>query len=101
MFDLKPTKYLPEISIPPGETIKEMLTDLGMTQANFAERMGRPANKINELLQGKQSITADTALALELVLGIPAYFWLNRENDYQLVQKRIAAKEIFKKRQKG
>ncbi len=55
-----------------------------MSQAELARRMGRPPGKINEIIQGKRGITADTALELESVLGLPASFWLNREQAYRL-----------------
>lgn len=56
-----------------------------MSQAELVNgRMGRPAGKINEIIQGKRGITAETALELESVLGLPASFWLNREQAYRL-----------------
>jgi HTH-type transcriptional regulator / antitoxin HigA len=53
--------------------------------------MSRPPNKINEILHGKRAITVETALELELVLGWPANFWLEREKNYQLAKARLAA----------
>lgn len=53
-----------------------------MSQAELARRMGRPPGKINKIIQGKRGITAETALELESVLGLPASFWLNREQAY-------------------
>ena len=46
--------------------------------------MGRPIQAINEIIEGKKEITADTAAQLEDVLGTPAHIWLNLERDYQL-----------------
>lgn len=54
-----------------------------MTQAELAERMGRPLETINEIVAGKAMITSDTALQLETVLGVPASFWSNRERLYR------------------
>jgi len=54
-----------------------------MTQAELAERMGRPLKTINEIVAGKTMITSDTALQLEKVLGVPASFWSNRERQYR------------------
>lgn len=54
-----------------------------MTQSDLAKRTGRPIKTINEIVQGKTSITPDTALQLERVLDIPSKFWLNLESNYQ------------------
>jgi HTH-type transcriptional regulator/antitoxin HigA len=75
--------YLPDRVSPPGETLLEILEALGMSQADLAERTGRPRKTINEIIKGKAAITAETALQLERVLGVPASFWINRERQYQ------------------
>lgn len=75
--------YLPDSVSPPGETLLETLEALGMSQADLAERTGRPRKTINEIIKGKAAITAETALQLERVLGVPASFWINRERQYQ------------------
>jgi plasmid maintenance system antidote protein VapI len=54
-----------------------------MSQAELSERTGRPRKTINEIIQGKASITPETAIQLESVLGIPAAFWVERERSYQ------------------
>jgi len=54
-----------------------------MSQAELAGRTGRPAKTINEIVKGKAAITPETALQFELVLGIPATFWNNREQQYR------------------
>ena len=58
----------------------------------------RPANKINEILHGRRSITVETALELELVLGLPAYFWLELEQNYQLVRSDFGPSSSYAKR---
>lgn len=68
---------------PPGDTIQEHIDFIGMSQAELAERMGRPKEKINDIIKGREPITTATAFQLEKVLGIPATFWLNRENTYR------------------
>jgi plasmid maintenance system antidote protein VapI len=50
---------------PPGDTIQETIDALGMTQAELAQRMGRPKEKINELIKGKAPLSMDTAIMLE------------------------------------
>jgi addiction module HigA family antidote len=68
---------------PPGDTIQEHIDFIGMSQAELAERMGRPKEKINDLIKGREPITVPTAFQLENVLGIPASFWLNSEKSYR------------------
>lgn len=76
-------KYLPDYVSPPGETLKETLETVGMSQVQLAQRTGRPIKTINEIIKGKAALTSETALQLELVLGIPASFWSERERNYQ------------------
>ena len=76
--------------IPPGECLAEEIKARGLSQKELALRMGRPANAINEIVNGKKAITAETALQLEDVMPeIPARFWLNLETDYQLTKALI------------
>jgi HTH-type transcriptional regulator/antitoxin HigA len=83
MNSYRKTEYEPDYVSPPGETLQEMLETLGMSQVDLAERTGRPKKTINEIIQGRASITPETALQLELVLRVPASFWLIREAKYR------------------
>lgn len=85
-------EYTPEEVSPPGDTLSETLEAIGMTQAELALRTGRPLKTINEIIQGKAAITAETALQLERVLSIPAAFWNNREAQYREALARHARK---------
>jgi addiction module HigA family antidote len=76
-------QYNPDFVTPPGESLLEALEVIGMTQADFADRTGRPRKTINEIIHGKTVITSETALQFEKVLGVPAGFWINREQNYQ------------------
>ena len=75
--------FQPDHAVPPGETLKETLETIGMSQAELAERTGRPKKTINEIIMGKSAITSETALQLERVLGVPASFWNNLERNYK------------------
>jgi len=87
------TDAYPDISIPPGEYLAEEIGARGITQKELARRMGRPLNTINEIINGKKAITAETALQLEKTMPeIPARFWLNLETDYQLTRALIKRK---------
>ena len=93
MIEKKTDAYLPDYAVPPGETLRETLEALHMTQAELAERTGRPKKTINEILQGKAAITADTALQFERALGVPASFWNNLERYYQEALARLREEE--------
>ncbi|MBM3118564.1 MAG: HigA family addiction module antidote protein [Chloroflexi bacterium] len=81
------TDTYPDIAIPPGEYLAEEIEVRGISQKELARRMGRPLNAINEIINGKKAITAETALQLEEAMPeIPARFWLNLETDYQLTK---------------
>ena len=84
-----------ELLSPPGDTIQETLDHLNMSQAELAKRMGRPKEKINDLIKGREPLTRNTALLLERVLGIPVSFWMNRENEYREELMRIEQQEFL------
>ena len=91
------TDTYPDVAIPPGECLAEEIEARGISQTELARRMGRPLNAINEIIKGKKSITADTALQLEAVMPeIPARFWLNLETDYQLTKALIGKRTKVK-----
>ena len=90
---IPPAPYKCPIAIPPGETIKDILSSRGMTQNELAIRMGRPIQEISYLINGKRTITLETAKQLEYVLGIKASFWLNIERDYQETKARLEEEE--------
>jgi HTH-type transcriptional regulator/antitoxin HigA len=83
MSEVFKNQYLPDSVSPPGETLLEVLSTRGMSQAELADRSGRPTKTINEIVKGKAAITPETALQFELVLGVPASFWNNREQQYR------------------
>lgn len=74
---------------PPGDTIQETIDVMGMCQNELAERMGKTESNINNIINGKEPISVDTALKLEQVLGIRAKFWLTRETNYREELARI------------
>jgi len=69
----------------PGEMLlEEFLRPLGISQSAFAVRLGVSYPRLNEIVRGKRSVTPDTALRLERVLGMPADFWLRLQADWDL-----------------
>ena len=84
------TNAYSDVAIPPGEYLAEEIESRHISQKELARRMGRPANTINEIINGKKAITPETALQLEGVMPeISARFWLNLETDYQLTKALI------------
>ncbi len=83
MIDSRPNEYQPDRVTPPGDTLRDLLDETGLSQAELATRMGRPKKTVSEIVNGKAAITTETALQLEMVLGIPADFWNSREQQYR------------------
>jgi len=75
--------YEPDFVTPPGEMIEEKLQEIGMSQAELAERIGRARKTVNELIKGKAPLLPETAVQLERVLGVPARFWASAEAIYR------------------
>jgi HTH-type transcriptional regulator/antitoxin HigA len=78
--------YQSDLAIHPGEYLAEILEDIGMSQTELSNRVGRPAQAINEIIKGKKSITPATAIELEDVLKVPAHIWVGLESEYQMVK---------------
>jgi addiction module HigA family antidote len=96
---MKNTSCQLNYAIPPGETLRETLETISMTQTELADRTGRPKKTINEIITGKAAITAETALQLERVLGIPASFWNNLERNYREALARLKEEEELQKQE--
>jgi len=80
--------------IHPGEILsEEFLKPLNISQYRLAKDISVPARRINEIVHGKRSVTADTALRLSRYFGLSERFWLNLQSRYDL--------EIEKDRLKG
>jgi addiction module HigA family antidote len=62
---------------------EEFLVPLELTQSELAERMGVPVGRVNQILQEKRAVTADTAVRLSRVLGMSAEFWLGLQTDWR------------------
>ena len=77
------SQFTPDYAGHPGQSIEEMLEYIGMSQRELAERSSRPLKTINEIIHGKASLTAETALQFERVLGVPARMWINYERNYR------------------
>ena len=69
----------------PGEVLlEEFLSPLGVSQYRLAKETSVPARRINEIVRGSRSISADTALRLARYFGTSERFWLNLQAHYDL-----------------
>ena len=70
--------------IHPGEHLAEQLEELEMSSAALARQMRVPTNRVTEILNGRRSITGDTALRLGHFFATSPQFWLNLQTIYDL-----------------
>lgn len=73
----------------PGEILLlEFIEPLGLTQNGLARAIGVPPRRINEIVLGKRTITADTDLRLARYFGLSEGFWLGLQSDHDLLHQR-------------
>lgn len=82
--------YQPSAVPVPGDTLRETLDELELTQSKLATRTGLTLKHINQIIQGNAAISPETALALERVTDVPARFWNTLEANYRDHQIRTA-----------
>ena len=76
-------KFLDPIA--PGEILREdFMEPLGISINRLSRDLSVPPNRISEIVNGKRSITTDTALRLQRYFGVEAQFWLNLQTEYDL-----------------
>ncbi|MFF9601728.1 ImmA/IrrE family metallo-endopeptidase [Streptomyces sp. NPDC014684] len=83
-----PLEYAPQSVSPPGETLKETLDELGVSQADLARRTGLSTKHINQIVQGTAVLSPETALLLERVTQVPATVWNTLEAAWRTQQLR-------------
>jgi len=79
--------------IHPGEILSDELQEIGIASTALARQLRVPENRITQIVAGKRSITADTALRLGKWFGTTPEFWLNLQKSYEL---RLAEIELGK-----
>jgi addiction module HigA family antidote len=82
-------------TIHPGDILlTEFMEPLGLTAYRLAKNLQVPLPRINDVVRGRRSISADTAVRLGIYFGLPAQFWLNLQNEYdiRLAQKALTSK---------
>jgi len=79
----------------PGEVLRDnFMQPLKISINQLARDLSVPPNRISEIVNGKRSISADTALRLQRYFGVDAQFWLNLQASYDL---KIAERELGSK----
>ncbi len=73
----------------PGEILmEEFLTPMGISQYRLSRAISVPPRRINEIVHGTRSVTADTALRLGRYFGVSPQFWLNLQSHFDLEQEQ-------------
>lgn len=82
--------FTPAEVFPPGEHLRDELTERGWTVTEFAEIIDRPIQAVSEILNAKKEITTETAISFSDALGTSAEFWLNLQMAYKLHLQRVS-----------
>jgi len=80
-------------AVHPGEFLKEMLEDLGTSQAEFARTIGVSSMRISHLVKGARPVTAELALLFGRAFGQSPQYWLNLQAAYDLKTAERAMKD--------
>jgi len=81
----------------PGEVLREeFIKPLGMSQRSFTATIGVTHTRLNQIVNEKRSVTADTALRLSRALGTTPEFWINLQSKFDLDIGRDEAGDVIK-----
>jgi addiction module HigA family antidote len=83
---------IPKRRVPtsPGEILREeFLAPMEMTQTAFAQYIGVPVRRVNEIVKGKRAVSPETAQLFAAALGTSAEFWMNAQSAYDLATHHI------------
>jgi addiction module HigA family antidote len=90
-------KVMPPIAHP-GRLLKRELTARRLSANRLSLDLGVPSGRITDILNGRRSITADTALRLGRYFGTPAQFWLDLQSQYDIaLLERERGREIARR----
>jgi len=83
-------------NIHPGEVLsEEFMAPMGLTAYRLAKDTGMNQTRVSQIIKGKRSVTADTALRLSRYFGTTAKFWMNLQTAYDLEEtERLKEKEL-------
>jgi addiction module HigA family antidote len=77
-------------AIHPGEFLKEILDELGLSQVALAQALGISTMRVSHVLKGSRPVTAELALRLGRVMGQTPQYWLNLQASYDLKLAQLA-----------
>lgn len=86
-------KYGEKLAFHPGYYIKEIVDESGLTQEDFAKRLGTTPKNLSLLIRGEQSLSIDIAMKLSRMYGTTANYWLNLQSAYDAVVALIKSEE--------
>lgn len=90
------TERIPNIH--PGEILnEEFLGPMSISQHRLSRDIRVPANRINAIVRGERSVTADTALRLSKYFGTSAEFWLGLQMDFDLEEQELMLRAELKR----
>ena len=93
-------EYNDKIAFHPGYYIKEIIDESGLTQEDFAKRLGTTPKNISILVRGEQSLSIDIATKLSRMLGTTIAYWLNLQQAYdEKVAAFLSEEELKRERE--
>lgn len=90
-------QYNDKVAFHPGYYLQEIIENSGLTQEDFAKRLGTTPKNISVLLNGKQSLSIDMATRLSRMLGTTIAYWLNLQQAYDEKKAQIQSDEELKR----
>ena len=92
------SKNIAYSTVHPGEVLRDELEARGLKQKDFAATIGMPASVLNDIINGKRSVTPDIALLFEAALGKDASSWLRLQAERDLEIARMKEEFLHKQR---
>jgi addiction module HigA family antidote len=89
---MRPKSRLPAVH--PGEYLREIIVELGLSQARLARAIGVLPMRISHVVNGSRPVTAELALLFGRAFGQTPQYWLNLQADYDL---KLAERELDKR----
>ena len=86
-------EYNDKIAFHPGYYIKEIVEEKGLTQEDFAKRLGTTPKDLSLLIRGEQNLSSDIAMKLSRMTGTSVSYWLNLQQAYDALMAEFKAKE--------
>jgi addiction module HigA family antidote len=88
-------KFIPAPPISPGEVLRKRILGSGITQERLADAMQVSRFSINQIINGRRSVTAEMAVRLAHVTSTTPGFWLNLQRDVDLYQAQLKLRPVL------